>query len=473
MGRKGGRTFVLIPSKCIWRLLRLKHDRSGHFGPAKTSALLRQSGYFWFDMERDIKLYCRSCIVCAKTKDPPQTWRAPLEETNQPMAPWQDVSVDLMGPFGRQVTARGNRYVLVALDLFTKGVELAAIQDKSAETVARALCDIVIYRHGIPESLLTDRGLEFDNKHMRLLADALGVDKKRISAFHPQANGAVERINQTLGSLLRRNAQEYEGSWDTQLGLVRFQYMSVPHSTTGLSPFFLTYGRHPRPLQAVKSETGHAGSRSEGTWAKKLVKELEKAHQAVLDREDQIRRQRIERSRPGAHFVKYEKGDKVFVKIPKKPGQPGKLQTRWDGPFVVVSCREGNTYRLKKDNDFRKRLLRHHDQMKPFQSREARLQSSEEPIAGQRNGSATGHTVRAWYSGTEDAHPAHEGDYVAADSDSETDLQVDDAEDEDDEPQEDEQAQPELPPPAEDPPPVPRRTARERRPPDRFGEWTQ
>ena len=62
---------------------------------------------------------------------------------------------------------------------------------------------------------------------------------------------------------------------------------------------------------------------------------------------------------------------------------------------------------------------------------------------------------------------------MAADSDSETDLQVDDAEDEDDEPQEDEQAPPELPPPAEGPPPVPRSTARERRPPDRFGERTQ
>ena len=62
----------------------------------------------------------------------------------------------------------------MALDLFTKSVELAAIPNKSAETVARALCDIVIYRHGIPGSLLTDRGLEFDNRHMAMLAQ--GVD---------------------------------------------------------------------------------------------------------------------------------------------------------------------------------------------------------------------------------------------------------------------------------------------------------
>ena len=157
-------------------------------------------------------------------------------------------------------------------------VELAAIPNKTAETVARALCEIVIHHHGIPESLLTDRGLEFDNQHLVSLAKALGIDKKRISAFHPQANGAIERVNQTLGSLLRRNAQEFAGSWDTHLGFVRFQYMNVPHSSSGLSPFFLTYGRHPRSLEAVQNKDGaRRQSKSEGAWVKGLVKQLEKA----------------------------------------------------------------------------------------------------------------------------------------------------------------------------------------------------
>ena len=109
--------------------------------------------------------YCRSCEVCARANDPRQKWKAPLEETTRPVAPWHDVAVDLMGPFGRVATERSNRYVLVALDLFTKSVELAAIPNKTAETVTRTLCEIVIHRHGIPESLLTDRGLEFDNQH--------------------------------------------------------------------------------------------------------------------------------------------------------------------------------------------------------------------------------------------------------------------------------------------------------------------
>ena len=471
VGMKGKRASVLVPSQCIWRLLRLKHDRAGHFGPAKTCALLRQSGYVWIGMEPDVKHYCRSCVVCAKANDPRQKWRAPLGETSRPVAPWQDVSVDLMGPFGREATDRGNRYVLVALDLFTKSVELAAIPNKSAETVARALCDVVIYRHGIPESLLTDRGLEFDNKHMTMLADALGIDKKRISAFHPQANGAVERVNQTIGSLLRRNAQEYEGSWDTQLGLVRFQYMSVPHSVTGLSPFFLTYGRHPRSPEAVLGESGGARqSVSESVWAKRLLEDLGKAHQTVVAREDQKKKERIERSQQTAHSVEYEKGDRVFIKIPKKPGQPGKLQPRWDGPFVVICCRQGNTYRVKKEDDFRKRYIRHHDQMKPFESREARLQNTERPLAGQDRpvgGPSTRDGRDFFRNGTLPQQERGESE-----SDSETDAEQQEPEEEE-ETEEEEQAQPEFPPPADEPPPMTRRTERERRPPDRYGEWTQ
>ena len=104
-----------------------------------------------------------------------------------------------------------------------------------------------------------------------------------------------------------------------------------------------------------------------------------------MAREDQIRRKRVESSKQSAHSMKYEKGDRVFIKIPKKPGQPGKLQSRWDGPFIVICSRQGNTYRVKREDDFRKRYIRHHDQMKPFQTREDRLQGSEQTTEGQEN----------------------------------------------------------------------------------------
>ena len=81
--------------------------------------------------------------------------------------------------------------------------EMIPIPNKSAKTVASALIRNVFCRRDIPESILTDRGCEFDNQAISTIAHELGIDKKRISALHPQANGIVERLNRTIGEMLR------------------------------------------------------------------------------------------------------------------------------------------------------------------------------------------------------------------------------------------------------------------------------
>ena len=106
--------------------------------------------------------------------------------------------MDLKGPFGTKPTPRGNRYVLVTIDLLTRAAELVPIPNKTAETVAIALVKEVVCSQGIPESFLTDRSCEFDNQGLANLAEELGIDKKRVSPLHPQANGAVERLNRTV-----------------------------------------------------------------------------------------------------------------------------------------------------------------------------------------------------------------------------------------------------------------------------------
>ena len=81
---------------------------------------------------------------------------------------------------------------------------------------------------------------------MLLLATELGIDKKRISPLHPQANGAVERLNRTIGQMLRKTQEDND--WDLKIPFVRFNYLNQEHSSTGYSPFFLTYG----PIQGLQ-----------------------------------------------------------------------------------------------------------------------------------------------------------------------------------------------------------------------------
>ena len=470
---KGGKHFVVVPQSLIPQILDLKHDKLGHFGPKKTKQMMTQAGYIWRGMTADIRNYCRSCVVCARSNDPPRRFRAPLQLTTQASAPWQHVAVDLMGPFGRCPTESGNRFVLVVLDLLTKGVELAALPSKSAEAVCRALVDVLVYRHGIPESLLTDRGLEFENKHFKLLANALGIDKKRISSFHPQSNGAVERANQTIGSLMRRCSQDCDLNWDNQLNLVRFQYMVSPHSTTGKSPFFLQYGREPRTPELIRLEGSSTGHATEASWAKKLVRDLNRVHQEVVAREQQLKEVRVRRSCESGNTFQYKVGDRVFMKIPLKPGLPGKLQARWSGPFIVVQCRQGNTYWIKREDNFRQRFLRHHDQLKPVERRGDHLQASCRPAEGGRPpGCQTPPTDGRPTRGA--SHPP--GPVTASGqsvTDSDEDEAVDDGEvDDGDESEEDTEVGEPVPRQADVPTGELRRSTRERKPPDRLGEWT-
>ena len=72
--------------------------------------------------------------------------------------------MDIKGPFGRKPTKRGNRYVLVVVDLLTRAAQMIPIPDKSAKTAANAIVREVFCRRGLPESIFTDRGCEFDTK---------------------------------------------------------------------------------------------------------------------------------------------------------------------------------------------------------------------------------------------------------------------------------------------------------------------
>ncbi|KAK3746994.1 hypothetical protein QZH41_011945 [Actinostola sp. cb2023] len=163
--------------------------------------------------------------------------------------------VSVEGPFGPQSTSRGNRYLLVVLDLLTRAAEMIPIPNKTAKTVANAVVTEVFCRHGIPESILTDKGLEFDSSAMLVLATELGIDKKRISALHPQANGAVERLNRTIGQMLKKTQEENDLDWDLKIPFVRFNYLNQEHSSTGYSPFYLTFGRNPRTPVLVKDSS--------------------------------------------------------------------------------------------------------------------------------------------------------------------------------------------------------------------------
>ena len=185
-----------VPRCCSWSTARW--EGAGHYGNAKTLHRLR-GRFYWPGCRRDVELHVHCCDTCTAQKGPAQRSHAPLQQYLVG-APMERVGVDVLGPF--PVTDSGNRYVLVAMDYFTKWPEAYAVPDQSAATTAERLVEEMFARFGVPAELHSDQGRNFESQVFGEVCRRLGVHKTRTTPLHPQSDGLVERFNRTLATQL-------------------------------------------------------------------------------------------------------------------------------------------------------------------------------------------------------------------------------------------------------------------------------
>jgi hypothetical protein len=157
--------------------------------------------------------------------------------------PFEMVAMDVLQ---LPVTKTGNKYVLVMSDYFTRWPEAVALPDQRPETIARALIDNVISRHGILILLNSDQGPNFESAVIKDMCRLLGMSKVRTTAYHPQCDGLVERPNRTLISMLAKYCKDCPTEWDAWLPVLLGAYRSAKQAPTGYSPFEMLYGRSVR-----------------------------------------------------------------------------------------------------------------------------------------------------------------------------------------------------------------------------------
>ncbi|KAA3676593.1 uncharacterized protein DEA37_0009144, partial [Paragonimus westermani] len=140
-------------------------------------------------------------------------------------------STDLMGPF--PLSARGNQYVLVMTEHFTRWIEATGVPDQKASTVGDMVMKHIVANHGVPKAILTDQGPCFESEEIKRI---------RTTPYHPQTNGLTERNNRTVKEWLSARG----GDWESALPLVLLGYRASVQASTKKSPFQLMYGRTPR-----------------------------------------------------------------------------------------------------------------------------------------------------------------------------------------------------------------------------------
>ena len=99
---------------------------------------------------------------------------------------------------------------------------------------------------GLPQVVHSDQGANFESTILKQTLQAYGIKKSRTTAYHPQGNGMAERFNRSLLYLLRSYTQQ-EADWEIHLPLALFAYRTAVHSSTGISPFEIMFGKAPKP----------------------------------------------------------------------------------------------------------------------------------------------------------------------------------------------------------------------------------
>jgi len=257
------------------------------------------------------------------------------------------IALDTVGPLPE--TKTGNKYILVAIDHYSKWCEAKAVADHEAKTAARFLEDDLICRYRVPKFVLTDNGGEWGAEFEVMCRD-YAIQHQRTAPQWPQCNGMAKRMIKTLkhGITILVSNPANVNCWDEHLAKVLFGYRCGVQASTKFSPFMILIGRSPRlradnyfnTLTGVIDDT----SSVEDTAVQFLekVRLIASIHENVLLNVEQAQKKQKNTyvNRPGKHLFEGLVAGVSIVKM-KKPGKRRALSASWERPYQFVGHADG------------------------------------------------------------------------------------------------------------------------------------
>ena len=375
---------MLIPRSMRKEILTEHHNSRmvAHLGRERTIAKLKQSPYFWIKMRKDAEDWCRNCDICARIKPNQRVRRAPMKNY-QVGVPLERVAIDILGPL--PVTERGNKYIVVIADYFTRWVESYPVPNHQAHTIANVIMENFFARFGLPRTIHTDQGRDFESRLFQNMCHLLGIDKTRTTPWHPQSDGLIERYNRTLETMLKEMVSEQQTDWDLYVGLCCMAYRATPHEATKMTPNLMMLGRNlPMP--------SHLQLKSPEVPPENLPDYVAKLEERILKAHDHARRNNSRAQIWAKH--EYDKsakirnlciGDWVWIFNPsKKGGRSPKLQLGWERrPYKILEILNDVVLRTQQYGNGKKRVV-HTNCVQPVRDPEQVLRELDEGIELQR-----------------------------------------------------------------------------------------
>ena len=220
------------------------HCSPGHQGHDRTLSLMKER-FWWPGMSQALLQARANCGRCIQYEAKGQL------PSMQPIIctePMELVHIDYVE---MEVTVATDKKpvvqnVLVVEDHFTRYVQALVTKNHTVRTTARVLYNNYFSIFGFPQCLMSDQGMEFYGKVIAAMCSLLGVEKIRTTPFHPQTNGSVERVHQTLQRMIGKLDPEKRRKWPAHIGSIIIAYNSMSSLVTGYSPYYLMFGRRPR-----------------------------------------------------------------------------------------------------------------------------------------------------------------------------------------------------------------------------------
>ena len=203
---------IVVPEKRKEEVWAASHGGGviGHLGWTRTIRRL-QEWWYWPEFRREVTYWVATCPRCLERKLPPHPHRSKMGHIPIGL-PLERMGIDVMGPL--PATARGNKYVVVMVDYFTKWAEAVCTPNQEAATVARVLVETVVCRLGAPATLHSDQGRNFQSRLFREVVRLLEMQQTRTCAFNPKSDGLVERCNRTIEALLSTVVADDHSDWE-------------------------------------------------------------------------------------------------------------------------------------------------------------------------------------------------------------------------------------------------------------------
>jgi hypothetical protein len=328
--------------------LRLKllyecHDAAtaGHQGYHRTLASIAQS-YWWPHMSRTVRAYCTACATCQRTK--PSTDRPPglLQPLPVPPRPWSHVSLDLITDLPE---SQGFDSIAVFVDTYTKMAHFAPTKKTvTAPELARLFMDTVVKLHGLPRVLISDRDPRFTSDFWTSTFALLRTRLNISTSYHPQTDGQTERTNRTLEQILRAYCHPLHDDWAAFLSTAEFAFNAHVNASTGVSPFYATYGYNPDTPATLDTAVP-----IDDPSALTHLERVKAVHALITENLKTAKARQAEFADRHRRELTFAVGDSVKLDTEKLMlhGQPSaKFKDRFVGPFKVTEVVNPVAYRL-------------------------------------------------------------------------------------------------------------------------------